>query len=316
MNLSRCKRLLYAIGLSTLIWCPQQGNAKVLFSEDFDYPIGESLENQTGWEASVTGYYPISITNAPEFAGYHQQGNAVCLNGASYQVRTTFESVTEGSCYVAFVCQYFWSDKNQYFFALWDGKPDVYNFPGRIYGALDGSMGLSFSKNTDAVYSEQSFDSMEGNPVLVVLRYDIIAGENNDQVRLYVLDKVVAEEPETATIGPLSNTGGEDITPSGIVLRQFSAGAYFVLDGVRVATTWKELFPAQSGITNAADGKIGIYSRNGNIRITGAEGETARIYNLQGVLIASQTVRDETITGNFDHAIIVRVGNTAKKILP
>ena len=80
------------------------------------------------------------------------------------------------------------------------------------------------------------------------MKYEIVEGEKNDIVSLYIIDGNIPDtEPETPSIGPLTDSAQSDINPGCIAMRQFNAGQKVIVDGIRVATSWADAVTAALG---------------------------------------------------------------------
>lgn len=244
--------LLFAVMMSVSM------SAEVLFSEEFSVGVGTLVESNNGWFTPYDGASGVSITNGLEFPDYVMSGvgNAVLLNGncGQYQPHHSFAEVSQGSVYVSFMFQPFVVGKAGWFFCLRDAySQSTFNYVARIHLSADGLLGLRFYKTAEAGFDETM--PLDGqNTYLVVLKYTIVEGDHNDQISLYAFDTMPAAEPVTPLVGPLTDAQAPDICPQNIVLRAFDADSWFVLDGIRVATTWQEAVAAlTSALTTVSD---------------------------------------------------------------
>lgn len=295
--------------------------SEIVYTENFDYPIGDLLSAH-GWEAFSTGSSPISITNGLSFPGYPGSdiGGAAVIDANGEDVRHAFDRpITKGSAYVAFMGRVSWSDKASYFVSLWDGTVSytVHNYHGRVYANSDGQVGLSFADNQKSEYSSSSFFSPEGKTYLFIIRYDIVPGNNNDQVRLYVLDEITKNEPETATIGPLSDATKPDVLPNGFVLRQYSDGQQMVIDGIRAATSWEEAVGITSGIVpTSKNSSFSIDRTTNGLEINLEEAKDIILYNITGQIVKrlNGNIGKNSIMNLYRGIYILRIGNETVKI--
>jgi len=220
--------------------------AEVLLVEDFDYNFGKNLTQCGMWYVEYSGENTIEISNGLEFAGYAQSGigNGALINteGSSGMPHITFGKVTSGCVYVAMMIQgTLPPDKGGWILSLRDNHiwEQTYNENCRLLINADNQLGASVSKPTGiAEYDTTMMDSQR--TYLAVLKYEIVAGKNNDRTSLYVLDSICASEPQTPTVGPLTDSSVADIEPYCLLLRGFDDEAWILVDGIRVATTWAE----------------------------------------------------------------------------
>lgn len=228
--------------------------AQNVWTEDFDYPISDLLTSH-GWEAHSGGTTsPIMVTNGLSFIGYPSSdiGGAAILDADGQDVRKAFPVVESGSMYVSFMAQMFGSDKSSYFVHLWDGDPAQFNYPARVYTNSSAEFGLALADNKKSSYAPSPVYS-PGETYLIVIRYDVVAGDNNDLVRMYVCSEIAEEEPPIATIGPLSDPEKADVKPAGFGLRQYSNGQSMVIDGIRVASSWSEAVLGKTSNTDLSE---------------------------------------------------------------
>ena len=188
--------------------------AEVLLEENFDYPQGEFPLEESGWYTQWGGASSLSIGEGLTFEGYAGSGvgNGVMIDADdSNNPHRAFKQVTEGNVYVAFMLRPSTAYKKGYFLTLRDEKVNDYysfNFNGRVSVNESGQLGLTFANNQNAVYADEVLD---GNTTyLVVLKYTIVEGKNNDNVSLYCFDKMPDAEPATPLVGPLSDAAKVD----------------------------------------------------------------------------------------------------------
>lgn len=216
--------------------------AEVLLEENFDYPLGDYLTDH-GWYTEYESASAIGTTNGLSVLHYAPSGigNAALIDCVSSgaQPHKEFNEVTEGDVYVAFMFLPSVNNKKGYFFALRDkNTTSAYNFNARVFLDADYHIGLTFSNNQKAVFSDEVLDA--SSTYLVVVKYSIASGDGNDSVSLYLLQDAAKEEPATATIGPLYDESKQDINPANVVLRGYDGNGWLVVDGLRVATRWEE----------------------------------------------------------------------------
>lgn len=116
----------------------------------------------------------------------------------------------------------------------------------------DGLYKLQISRNNTTVAATQA-DYNYGTTYLVVVKYTIVEGATNDEVRLYV-NPAINAEPATAD-ALYNGTSGSDVNVArgilGLELCQSQAStknaSVLTIDALRIATTWSELFTQTGG---------------------------------------------------------------------
>lgn len=227
--------------------------AEIIVVENFEYDdFTTPLVNQSAWtnDYSTSASANAYITGGLSFSSYAGcgVGNAVVVEGetGSYHPSLEFTQQTEGTIYTAFMFQALQCYKSGFVFSLRQSmQNNDYTMNGRIWIDVDDDydayFGLRFSKASEIVVSSKKIDPQK--VYLVVLKYEIVEGSNNDRASLYVLDSFTSAEPSEPLIGPLSDSSKPDMNPGVVMLRGLDTG-WFVYDGIRVATTWEEAVAA------------------------------------------------------------------------
>lgn len=276
--------------------------AEVFLEENFDYPIGDKITDH-GWYTEYGSASEIGVTNGLSLPHYapSNTGNAALIDceSSGTQAHKAFKEVTESDVYTAFMLLPSINYKKGYFFTLRDKNTRTeYNFNARVFIDADYHIGLTFADNKKAVFSEETLDY--ATPCLVVVKYSIQEGENNDCVSLYLLKETAREEPATPTIGPLYDGAKKDINPANIVLRGYDSDGWLVVDGIRVASSWQE-----------------AVLWNGDTGIDIISGETGNsigfLYNCLGTCLGEYS---EELLQRQPHGVyVVKRGNSSQKVL-
>ena len=272
--------------------------AEVLLVENFEYTAGTPL-TACGWTAMYGGTSATAITNGLEFDGYAGCGigNGALISGqdGNYQPHKAFTKQTSGSVYVAFMLQPYMVAKQSYFFSLRDAiSISTFNFVGRIYLNEHYQIGLSFFKSNEVapVFDTQTLDAE--TVYLVVLKYTMIAGDQNDRLDLYLLDTYTATEPTTPLLSVTNTTSCADICPENIVLRSDDADDWIVVDGIRVATTWSEAVAAgtcpTTGTVRPTADHANYYTTPQALHLQLTADETIFIYDTTGKCVYRETL--------------------------
>ncbi len=288
--------------------------AEVLLEENFDYPQGEFPLAEGGWYTQWGGASSLSIGEGLTFEGYAGSGvgNGVAINtDDDNNPHRAFKQVTEGNVYVAFMLRPLAAYKKGYFLTLRDGDVGGYsfNFNGRVSVNEDGQLGLTFANNQNAVYADEVLD---GNTTyLVVLKYTIVEGKNNDNVSLYCFDKMPDAEPAAPLVGPLSDAAKVDINPANVVLRGYAGADYveLLLDGIRVATTWDEALGKQASAETVKAGGVSVVGLKGALQLTAGKSEECVVYTIDGRQAGSCQVAAGTTSLALPQGVyVVKVG--------
>ena len=223
---------LIALAISSL------GFSQVLLTDDFNY-TGDLTAN--GWTAhSGAGTQAINTTTGLTFTGYAGSGigNAANLDNNGEDVHKTFTSQTTGTVYVAFMLQTAATNSAGYFLNL-GPNPIGTSFYPRLFVNATGD-GLAISESTTPTTFPVAITA--GTTTLVVIKRVIATGDTS----LYVFNTLPTAEPTTAgqTI-----TGTANNSIGAIALRQYNASQNQIVDGLRIANSWTDIFPAPAEFT-------------------------------------------------------------------
>jgi len=216
---------------------------QLLMDENFSYTAGDLITNN-GWVAhSGGGTQPITVNNGGlTYAGYIDSGigNAALADNTGEDDNKSFTVQSSGIVYTAFMIKV--TGVSAGYFFHYGGQPIGNAFRGKVFMDATNHFGLSFSSNT-ATPAASTFST--GTTYLMVLKYEIVAGNLNDKVSLFIFSGgVPATEPATPTIGPLADASQPDINPGCVAIRQFSSSQNLIIDGIRVATSWNDVLNA------------------------------------------------------------------------
>lgn len=306
------RKFTLVFGLFISIICHAQ-----LLLENFEYSSG-SLLSDHNWDTFYGAPSSLSVTNGLQFSKYDGSdvGNAAVLDKDKEQLYRSFLEVNSGSVYYSFMFQPVMSDKSGYFISLWDKNMNTWAFSARVLYSSDGRIGLTFGNNTNAVYGSTLLD---GNKTyLVVVKYTILPGDNNDQVSMYLFENMPLNEPTNSYIGPLSDGSRPDIKPSSIALRAFSSNQWLVVDGIRVGTSWSDVMtPVLSNTGNVVNDQVKIqYTKNGiNLMVSGSS-TLISVYDLTGKLLLSRKFNTGSYQMTLPNGIyLLRIGSVTQKIV-
>jgi len=219
---------------------------QLLFQENFSYTANDPLTNN-GWTAhSGAGTNPIRVyTSGLTYAGYAGSGIGLAakVDTAGEDVNKTFTQQTSGTVYTAFMMNIQKATTTgDYFFHLSTSPLNTYDFISRLHIKRDASnnvaMGLG-KRQSDTTFT--TFSGVLNTTYLIVLKYEIIAGDSNDRLSLFgSTSGVPSTEPTTPLIGPITPLSSDPSNVGSIALRQGSAAQAprVIIDGIRIATSW------------------------------------------------------------------------------
>lgn len=251
--------------LLAFLFATTTATAEVLLNENFEYEA-ETLLGSNVWVAYGTNpNSPISLV-APGliYDGYQNEakGKGVSLgkDASGEDAQYIFSKpITEGSLYYAALINLTEAPTEKagafitllqpgYSGVLEAGKNGTEFALLSALHSADGQYKLQISRsNTTVTATDATY--LYNTTYLVVVKYSIIEGTTNDEVRLYV-NPTSAAEPTTAD-ALYNQSSGSDLNTTrgflGIELCQPQAAtknaATLTIDAIRVATTWDELFP-------------------------------------------------------------------------
>jgi len=223
--------------------------SQVLFTENFNYPAGDSI-GAHGWIWNTGTTNTIFVT-APglTYSGYPLSGvgNACRLrnNGNdAYKQINSADSI--GSLYLSFMVRVDSAKTpGDYFIALIPPTSTTQYTP-RFY-AKDSLGGLAFgvSKSTAGAggitYTGGTYSL--GTTYLIVIKYTFNPGTSDDAINVFVFSSgIPSTEPTTPTIGPVTGTATDNAIGR-VAIRQGTAANAPTLniDGIQVAKTWTKI---------------------------------------------------------------------------
>jgi hypothetical protein len=245
--------------------------AQVLFTEDFDYPSGDSLKLHdwvmTGTPSSYSFVNPLSVTTPGlDYPGYRGSGvgNATSLASTGQDVCRYFAQPAKGGNVYVFLMVRVTAahTSGDYFFHLIGGTASSSVFAPKLsVKSGNGHLSFGISKRANAnaaVYT--GFDYDVDTTYLIVLKYKFNPdATTDDEVSLFVFGPsgFSRSEPSIPTVGPVVEASGGDVDSLCLcALRQGSSSSAptVIIDGIRVATSWESALPIQiSSFRGAVD---------------------------------------------------------------
>lgn len=238
--MTKAKKMIGWIAVTAALLCLTTVlSAAPLLTDDFNY---SGLLTANGWTAhSGAGTNSIDTTTGLTYSGYISSGigNAANVDNTGEDVNRTYSVVSSGPVYVSFMLNV-QAVAEGYFLHI-GPSPIGTTFRGRVWVTSDGTgdyeLGLTFG--SEALSNRTSLDLAFNTTYLVVMKYDIVDGTDNDTTSLYVFSSgVPSTEPGTAAISAFHTATQTDISPGSVALRQYSPSQRNIVDGIRVATTW------------------------------------------------------------------------------
>lgn len=236
--------LLFAV----LLFIPSLLKTQILFTENFDYPAGDSIgAHGWNWNTGVTN--TIFVTSPGlVFANYISSGvgNACHLRNNGNDAYKSFTADSLGSIYLSFMVNVdSIRTAGDYFIAL-ISPTSTTNYTARFY-AKDSLGGLAFGLSKSTAGSGGIFytagNYTRGVTYLVVIKYQFNPGQNDDAMNAYIFSAgIPLTEPGSPAIGPVTGTAN-DAAIGRVALRQGSAvnAPTLNVDGLNVYKNWANI---------------------------------------------------------------------------
>ncbi len=251
------KKITSLLMLTIALFIFKTSSAQLLFVEDFNYPVGDSLGDH-GWVYNSGGTVNTLKVVAPglTFPGYGSSGvgNSVRLFSTgedAYKNYTTPDS--SGSQYASFMVRVDTARTGDYFFAL-ISSTSATNYTARVY-AKDSVGLVSFGISKGTLASGQGytpFNYLPGVTYLLVAKYTFNPSTLDDVVSLYVFTGTVpVTEPPVPTLGPVASTATDATNLGRVAVRQGTSASSPTLqiDGIRVSKSWSNI---ATGLVNTS----------------------------------------------------------------
>lgn len=209
-----------------------------VLEENFDYGMtGGDLTAASGgaWVQHSGSAGPVQYVATPSLTmtGYPSSGigGHASVSGTSQDVNRAFSSISSGTVYGSALVNLSAVGTGNYFLHF----NATGGFRARVGARDDGSGGVQFGIGTSSSTLTYGTTSYALNTTyLVVFSYEIATGVSN----LHVLSAVAATEP---AMPEATNTGSTGTAITAFAIRQSSNIPAFLIDGVRVATSWNEI---------------------------------------------------------------------------
>ena len=229
--------------------------------ENFEYGTVSNpdlVSLTTNWSRHSGTQGPAYIPTSLSYANYQASGiggSTTFTNGGSGindgDINRKFaDSITaNNNVYAAFLVNLSSAKATADYFFHVGPRTIGTNFRGRVFARINGAgWSLGLSKSTETRVDDNTILNFN-QTYLVVLKYTYSTGTaSDDVVSLYAYESgIPASEPgsPTVTIAPTgSGTGSDPANIGCVAIRQGTNTPTGTIDGISVATTWSEIFPA------------------------------------------------------------------------
>lgn len=253
-----------AAGLLLLAAAAPPAQAKLLLTENFDYPAGNLLGNG-GWTKNGSKENnPIALTAKPlSYEGYQTATGMVATVNSTESAEclylpldaATDGKVIDGTLYTSFLINVQTPGDDGYTYTfLVNGKFSKSEM-GRVFTKAvdDTHYQIGIAKNSgNGVYADATLEI--GKTYLIVTKYEFIEGSTNDITSLWVNPDMKAEPASADATDSAKADASTSYGIIGVELRQGMtsgrSGGVMLYDAIRVATTWGELFGDQDEPVN------------------------------------------------------------------
>ncbi|MBS1518905.1 MAG: T9SS type A sorting domain-containing protein [Bacteroidetes bacterium] len=249
------------------------GSNSILFTENFDYPSGDSL-GAHGWVSFSGGSTNVLTVTSPGlvYSGYPLSniGNAVtAVTSGQDAYKDMLATDTTNSLYISFMVNVTSAQSaGDYFTALLPPTSTTL-YTSRFYardaaGSLQFGISKSSATSGDIIYGTENYNY--GTTYLIVVKYIRNPGTADDQMVVYVFSSgIPATEPSTPTFGPATGTTPDN--PIGrVAIRQGSSANAAVekIDGIRVSTQWSDIATSVTNYENIVSESFELYQNYPN----------------------------------------------------
>lgn len=226
-----------------------------LMIENFDYSSGDPITDH-GWTSFSGGTTnPITVTSPGlSFPQYPLSGigNSITMatNGQDVYKPLSDQIDSTGSenisVYLSFMVNVTSAQTGDYFIAFLPSNSNTF-YSGRVHArSSNGNLNFGITKGgasdtSSSIWTSQNFTT--DATYLIVLKYMIVSGGNNDIVSLFILDGEVPSSEPVPSVGPLTFASNDPGNIGRVALRQgISNRAPIVsVDGIKVTKTWEQI---------------------------------------------------------------------------
>ena len=245
------KKLLHSIlYLFVFLFSVPTLYGQIMIQEDFNYIAGTDLSTN-GWSKAALVWNPITIVSPGlSYQGYIGAGvgNAALLTDYTERYSKSITVPTSGDLYAAFMVRVDTATTGSGYVVCFYSNNAA---RGRFWIKHDGSGNLKFGLSGKSASAPVTYDATNylfKTTYLVVLKYSIVAGTANDLYSL-IVNPVPGKPEPAANIAPFTDAGSDlGLNTAGASLSiqgrdSLGTGAVFVVDGIRVGTSWTTVVP-------------------------------------------------------------------------
>jgi len=281
--------------------------------EAFDYPVGDSLPMH-GWTGLNSGDQIFVTGGSLSYSGLAASaGNKIEFGESGRDFHKLITAQTSGTVYMSYIMKVTdlgSLDATGGYFTGFGASTTT--FGGTNWVKKGPGTGFNIGVNAKSTASYTVWDNTEysvGSVVFIVFSLEIIAGSNNDIAKMWI-------NPAAGTFGGSSPPGHTLTVTNGaavlssierIFLRQDSdleTPKVVELDEIRVGTSWAQVTPLGSGITENNDisgFKVLPSISNGKfvISFNPKTSYDVLIYNMLGVVVYNSTNMNASLPVNI-----------------
>ena len=281
-----------------------------LVDENFDYPLGDSLQQHNWVPFSGAGFGLLVTSPGLTFPSYPGSGvgfaTTLTLTNLSAQdaYRSFSSDITSGSVYTSFMVRIDTATSLGNYFVSYLPSTSTSNYYGRVYAktASNGNIAFGISKSSTnisipEVYSDSVYS--KGVTYVVVVKYKFNTGTTtDDEVSLFVFNSALPNTEPAPNVGPITTTQTDVNNLGRIALRQGLSGNAItpgaVVDGIRVTQSWKpSIWSFKLGIQGLFNGSTLNISDTTNIYV---RNNTSPYMVIDS---ATSIINSATLTGNY-----------------
>ncbi len=309
--------------LLSFIVCVMFAQAQLLVNENFEYVAATDLLGQGGWALTGNNATPtIQVTaSSITYSGYPGSGvgNEVTLTNGQ-DLNKKFTPQTSGLVYASFIVNVVAAPITGDYFIHFGPETIGSTFVGRVFVKKESDVsskiafGIQLISGGTVVPTYTPFNYDLNTTYLIVLKHD-----NTGKVSSIIVNPSMNTEPTT---GWFDNNQGTTTIPANIGaigLRQPSASSAFTakLDGIRVATSYSDLFITSSTSNPSANEFNAIVSGKNLLVKNVANGSTVEIYSAIGSKVQSSVLENGAVKlNNLSKGMyIVRIGKLTQKFM-
>jgi len=254
----------------------------LFLEEEFDYPANDFITAH-GWTAhSGAGTNPIPVaTSGLSYTGYlPTTGLSAQTSASGEDDHRAFVLFDHGNVYASFLVNVISAPTSDEYVFHFGPQNIGTDFKGRFFIKDDSagniSFGLSKASTSSISYTTASYNT--ATTYLVVIKYAIKAGSNNDEVYMWINPTIGATEPACLITAP-DVTGWDAANIGTVSIRQGTNTPVIQIDGIRVSNDWATLWADVEPVTPTI---VATSTPDPMYNIAGNPSEDDSFYSLSG----------------------------------